>query len=122
MVSQIEAKTKVLSGPPPENLKETSNNKVVRLPYLHLQGFRGNSTEWATFWDTFELTNGKNEELEEVQKFRYLTSYLCGSAAHALDGLLSDCHDAIKKLKDRYGDKPAGVKCSSNFCRSLHLS
>ena len=52
----------------------------------------------------FELTNGKNEELEEAQKFQYLTPYLCGSAAHALDGLVSDCHYATKKLKDRYGD------------------
>ena len=122
LVSQIEAKTKVSSDLPPQNPRETTKNKPVRLPYLHLQRFGGNPTEWAPFWDAFELAIDKNEELEEVQKFQYLRSYLYGSAARTLDGLLStneNYRDAIKKLKDRFGDKQVIISSHMNKFKEI---
>ena len=122
LVAQIEAKTKVSSDPPPQNLKEPTKNKAVRLPYLHLQRFGRNPTEWAPFWDAFELAIDKNEELEEVQKFQYLRSYLYGSAARTLDGLLStneNYRDAVKKLKDRFGDKQVIISSHMNKFKEI---
>ena len=62
-------------------MKETGiGNKMkgkvnsVRLPKLELKNFDGNILKWQEFWNTFESTVHKNNDLQNVEKFNYLPS------------------------------------------------
>ncbi|XP_070389699.1 uncharacterized protein [Dermacentor albipictus] len=58
------------------------------------------------FWNQFESTIHKSPALHPIDKFQYLTSYLTGKAAAAIDGLpLSDRNYeiAVKTLVERFG-------------------
>ena len=107
VVTKVESKIR-------ENLQTTGNpspatkQRTVKLPYLQLKRFGGNPTEWGAFWDAFSSSIDKSEELDDVQKFNYLKSYLHGNAARALDGLQStneNYAEAVEMLKDRFGNK-----------------
>ena len=64
-------------------MNETDNhNKMkgkvnsVRLPRLELRKFDGNILKWQEFWDTFESTIHKNNDLHNIDKFNYIRSQL----------------------------------------------
>ncbi|XP_065305992.1 uncharacterized protein [Dermacentor albipictus] len=79
---------------------------TTRLPKLEIAKFDGNLRSWHRFWNQFESTIHKNPALHPIDKFQYLTSYLTGKAAAAIDGLpLSDRNYEItvKTLVERFG-------------------
>ena len=59
----------------------------ARLPKLYLPKFKGDVMKWATFWDAFELSVDKVEEMSPIDKFNYLNSLLEGEASRAIQGL-----------------------------------
>ena len=96
-------------------MNETDNhNKMkgklnsVRLPRLELRKFDGNILKWQEFWDTFESTIHKNNDLQNIDKFHYIRSQLTEQASEMLMGieLTNDIYNiAIALLKERYGKK-----------------
>ncbi|XP_065306118.2 uncharacterized protein [Dermacentor albipictus] len=79
---------------------------TTRLPKLEIAKFDGNLRSWHRFWNQFESTIHNNPALHPIDKFQYLTSYLTGKAAAAIDGLpLSDRNYeiAVKTLIERFG-------------------
>ena len=107
VIAKIESKT-VANTPTTERAAPVVKSRAVKLPYLQLQKFGGNPTDWGAFWDSFSSAIHSNEELDDVQKFNYLKSYLYGNAARALDGLSSTSDnyaEAVKMLSDRFGNK-----------------
>ena len=92
--------------PTTEYVAPTTKSRTVKLPYLQLQKFGGNPTDWEAFGDSFSSAIHNSEDLDNVQKFNYLKSYLYGNAARALDGLVSmreNCAEAVEMLCDRFG-------------------
>lgn len=90
----------------------TSSKKAqplaVELPKLQIRKFGGNPSHWRGFWDSFQASVGKNEGIEDVQKFIYLKGLLEGKAATAISGLeLSNENygEAVALLSDRFGSK-----------------
>ena len=79
----------------------------VKLPKLELPKFKGNLTEWQTFWDKFQaLVHESN--LSVISKFTYLHSLLEGEALAVVQGI-AITNDNYKKschmLEDRFGCK-----------------
>ena len=65
----------------------SSRRKTVKLPSIDIPKFSGELTEWPTFLDSFEATIDTCSDLDDVQKFTYLRSYLQGPALQATNGL-----------------------------------
>lgn len=108
LITIMEAKTKGSAEKKSREVREPPRHKTIQLPYLQLKKFDGNPTEWAAFWDSFASAIDKNPDLEDVQKFNYLKSYLQGNAARALGGIQAtneNYAEAISMLKDRFGNK-----------------
>lgn len=57
------------------------------LPKLTLQRFRGEITQWSSFWDPYKSAVYKNDSLSTIDKFNYLNSLLKGAAARTIQGL-----------------------------------
>ena len=86
----------------------SSTLSKAKLPKLDLPAFKGDITEWTTFWDMYESAVHSNSNLSSVQKFTYLRTLLSHSGKDAIAGLiLSDANydEAIKVLKERFGNK-----------------
>ena len=82
--------------------------KKINLPKLRLPSFDGNLLEWITFWDCFQSTIGSDEDLNDIDKFKYLRSYLSGAAYAAVDGLSisnENYKEAVELLLARFGSK-----------------
>eukprot|EP00112_Aurelia_sp_Birch-Aquarium-sp1_P000701 Seg1067.14 transcript_id=Seg1067.14/GoldUCD/mRNA.D3Y31 product="hypothetical protein" protein_id=Seg1067.14/GoldUCD/D3Y31 len=96
---------------PPETRVQVQRKAVPsKLPKLHLQTSSGESRNWQRFWDVFERNIHSNEDLEDIDKFDYLTGLLQGTAAKAIAGLeinAANYAEAIGKLKQRFGKKSA---------------
>ena len=96
---------------PPETRVQSQKKAVPsKLPKLHLQTFSGEPRNWQRFWDVFERNIHNNEDLEDIDKFDYLTGLLQGTAAKAIAGLeisAANYAEAIGKLKQRFGKKSA---------------
>ena len=59
------------------------------------------------FYDTFEATIDKNENLSNIQKLTYLQGYLEGPALKCIESMTLSNENyiqALKQLKDRYGN------------------
>lgn len=79
---------------------------TTKLPKLEIAKFSGDLRSWQKFWNQFESTIHKNSTLPAIAKFQYLTSYLTGKAAAAIEGLpISDRNYdiAVKTLIERFG-------------------
>ncbi|XP_037502495.1 uncharacterized protein LOC119376894 [Rhipicephalus sanguineus] len=93
--------------------RESSNNipqvtPTVKLPKLEIGKFNGELRQWQGFWSQFDSTINSNHHLSNVDKFKYLNSYLTGKAAAAVAGLdLSEGNYevALSLLKERFGRK-----------------
>ena len=66
----------------------SSRRKIAKLPSIDIPKFSGELTEWPTFLDSFEATIDTCSDLDVVQKFTYLRSYLQGPALQAVNGSL----------------------------------
>lgn len=78
----------------------------TKLPKLTLRRFKGDVTQFRTFWDTFESAVHSNPGLTKIDKFSYLVSLLEGSASRAIEGLpVTEEHydSAVEILKKRFG-------------------
>jgi len=58
----------------------------AKKPKLELKKFYNNPISWHPFWESFESAIQKNTNLNDVDKYQYLKSFLEGSAA----GTISD--------------------------------
>lgn len=78
----------------------------TKLPKLTLRRFKGDVTQFRTFWDTFESAVHSNPGLTKIDKCSYLVSLLEGSASRAIEGLpvTEENYDsAVEILKKRFG-------------------
>ena len=78
----------------------------AKLPKLTLPKFRGDLTNWMSFWDSFESAVHKNPSISKVDKFNYLNSLLEGAARRAVQGLTlteANYDSAVEILRERYG-------------------
>ncbi|XP_044172645.1 uncharacterized protein LOC114972132 [Acropora millepora] len=85
---------------------ETPKAARTKLPKLTLRRFKGDVTQFRTFWDTFESAVHSNPGLTKIDKFSYLVSLLEGSASRAIEGLpvTEENYDsAVEILKKRFG-------------------
>jgi len=79
----------------------------VKLPKMGLPSFDGKIENWRSFWDRFEMSIDKSDELSDVDKFNYLLGLLTGEAMSCVSGLTltASNYEAAKKiLKDRFGN------------------
>ena len=92
----------------PSQESSISSKPKMKLPKYQPQKFKGNVTEWNTFWDSYEAAVHNNEGLADIEKFTYLRSFLEGEAAAAISGLAltaNNYKEAIELLKKRFGNK-----------------
>lgn len=78
---------------------------AVKPPEISLTTFDGTSEEWDNFYGNFMSTIDRNEELTEVEKFRYLRAFLTGRAARCIQGLEvteSNYPIALNMLKEKF--------------------
>ncbi len=96
--------------------------KKINLPKLQLPTFDGSPLEWITFWDSFQSTIGSDEDLNDVDKFKYLRSYLSGAAYAVIDGLSisnENYKEAVELLLSRFGSKQVIESSFMNTLRRL---
>ena len=87
---------------------QTMPSQVVgpKLPKLFLNKFKGNVTQWASFWDSYKTAVHENPVLSTIDKFNFLNSLLEGVAARSIQGLslTSDNYSsAVEILHKRFG-------------------
>ena len=99
----------------PEVVGAQNNNTIpsptvsparTRLPKLSLPKFKGNITNWKTFWDSFQSAIHNNKDISDIDKFNYLNSLLEGTATRCVKGLtISEANykSAIEILTERFG-------------------
>ncbi|XP_017791909.1 PREDICTED: uncharacterized protein LOC108573929 [Habropoda laboriosa] len=83
----------------------TSAPITVKLPEMRLPTFDGTIEDWDSFFDIFESTIDRNENLTSVQKLQYLRSALTGRAATCVRSLTtrgSNYEVAIELLKQKF--------------------
>ncbi|GFQ95760.1 integrase catalytic domain-containing protein [Trichonephila clavata] len=114
----------------PQNV--TPLNKTVssvltnqpRLPKLKLESFSGKDiSSFPSFWARFKSAVDDNSNLNDVDKFSYLKSFVTSDAELAIRGLTltpENYAKAVKILEDRFGRKELIVDYHMN--RLLNLS
>ena len=96
----------------------------VKLPKLELRKFNGKIHEWQEFWDGFCSAIHKNDKLANVNKFKYLKSYLEEPARSVITGMpITDGEyaTAIELLKRRYARPLVIERTHFNEVTSLSL-
>ncbi|XP_040064146.1 uncharacterized protein LOC120838345 [Ixodes scapularis] len=94
------------SSRPPRPISQ--EHATVKLPKLEIAKFTGDIRSWQGFWDQFDATINQNVSLSEIDKFKYLKSYLTAKAATAIEGLQLTGENytvALDLLKTRFGKK-----------------
>ena len=64
-----------------------STTVAPNLPKLILQNFKGEITEFQSFWDAFNSTIDQNSGIPNTDKFKHLKALLEGAPARLLQGL-----------------------------------
>ncbi|XP_072389610.1 uncharacterized protein [Diabrotica undecimpunctata] len=80
----------------------------VRLPEITMQVFSGNFADWNAFYQLFETLIINNVELNNVQKFIYLKSFLKNEPLHLIENIEvveENFRIALDTLKNRYENK-----------------
>ncbi|XP_077534781.1 uncharacterized protein LOC144146728 [Haemaphysalis longicornis] len=83
-----------------------SRHRTVALPKLQIPAISGILHEWQPFWDHYSVTIHDNVELTQIEKFKYLLTYLIGDARRAIEGIrLSEANYdvAVSALVQRFG-------------------
>eukprot|EP00795_Rhopilema_esculentum_P003257 gene3257-1583_t len=105
-----------LGGPTPaspsrnlnRSIASSSAHATVKLPKIILPKFRGDITQFNSFWESFECAVHSNPGLSSINKLNYLFSLLEGPAYRAVQGLAlqeENYEHAIEILKSRFGKK-----------------
>lgn len=79
-----------------------------KLPKLELPTFDGAILKWQTWWNAYDHSVHSNVDLNEATKWMHLRKVLTGPAHDAIESFESTVegyHEAIKALKERFGDK-----------------
>ncbi|KAG0412884.1 hypothetical protein HPB47_009979 [Ixodes persulcatus] len=79
---------------------------TVRLPKLEIANYGRDIRLWLGFWGQFNSTIHQNEYPSDIDKFKYLKSYLIGRAAIAIEGLQLTTENyqvALDFLTQRFG-------------------
>ena len=88
---------------------ETRSEPTIELPKINIPKFDGETLNWVTFWEQFEIAIHLNKRLHDVQKLAYLRDAVeAGPAKHVIKGLSHSAgsyEQAIECLRQRY-DKP----------------
>ncbi|XP_072389581.1 uncharacterized protein [Diabrotica undecimpunctata] len=80
----------------------------VRLTEITMQVFSGNFADWNAFYQLFETLIINNVELNNVQKFIYLKSFLKNEPLHLIENIEvveENFRIALDTLKNRYENK-----------------
>ena len=83
-------------------------NHSIKLPQIDIKKFSGDVTVWQTFFDSFEVVVHINNKLPNIEKMKYLLSYLTGEALKTVPAIkLSEPNYSatIEMLQERHGDK-----------------
>lgn len=83
----------------------------VKLPYIQLVKFSGDSLQWPKFWDLFRSSIHDRKDLSGATKFHYLVTQLQGEAEQLLTGFDhtdAEYEEAVKLLSETYG-KPQRI-------------
>ncbi|KAK3737886.1 hypothetical protein QZH41_012856, partial [Actinostola sp. cb2023] len=103
------SETEVKNTEQPTNSTPSAHSgKSAKLPKLIIKRFKGEATEWQSFWDSFKSAVHDNASLSGIDKFNYLKSLVEGSAETTIAGLQlteANYQAAINLLQRRYGDK-----------------
>ena len=86
--------------------QSTGSQGTTRLPKLNIPVFSGDSLNWQSFWDCFEVAIHSNPSLTDVQKLNYLRAQLQGDASRVVAGLTltsANYGHSIDLLRERYG-------------------
>lgn len=89
------------------NGRENPKTARTKLPKITLHRFKGDVTQFRTFWDTFESQVHSKPGLTKINKFSYLVSLLEGTASRAIEGLpvTEENYDSVVDiLKKRFGN------------------
>ena len=92
-----------LTSSPSKNTLQSARSK---LPKLVLPKFKGDITNYRTFWQSFESAVHNNTELATIDKFNYLFSLLEGQALRSIKGLAiteDNYQAAVHILQERFG-------------------
>ena len=102
----------------------STHGKGVKLPKLALRSFDGDITAWYSFWDSYESTIHKNEDLANVDSAREAVSGLTVTAANYLEAvsILQKRFGSRQQIISRHMDILLNVEpvASSNNIKALH--
>ena len=90
----------------PAQLTATASGRVY-LPKMTLPKFRGNVTNWVSFWESFKSAVHENNKILKIDKFNYLNSLLEGPASRTIQGLsltVANYDSAVELLQTRFGN------------------
>ena len=104
------------------NSSYSDSSAKIKLPKLEIPKFDGEVTNWQSFWDHFESAIHLNDELSDINKFNYLTSFLCDDAKSVISSLAptsANYQTAVNILKKRYGNPQVLISSFMNKFVSL---
>ena len=99
-----------------------AHNVKAKLPKLEVKRFNGRLQDWQEFWDSFQSSIDRNENLSAVDKFSYLKSLVQEPARSTIAGFALTAVNyeaAVQALKKRYGKEIAIQRAHVNDL--LHL-
>ena len=73
---------------------------MCKLPKLIIREFDSNVLNWQTFWNQFESTIDSKTNISNIDKFSYLTLFLCKSAYDTISGFDINNSRHREKLQD----------------------
>ena len=103
----VEKKETPINSDSLENVSSNTEKIKCKLPKLVIKEFDGNVLNWQTFWDQFESTIHSKININNIDKFSYLKSFLCPSAYETISGLVLTSQnylEVVELLKQRYGN------------------
>lgn len=86
---------------PPVNAESS-----VKLPFIKLLEFSGNSLDWQKFWDIFRSSVHNRNDISGATKFHYLVTQLKGEAEQLMAGFDhtdAEYDEAVALLQSTYG-------------------
>ena len=102
LIPRIKAAEKLLELYKKDDDDDSTNESSAaqeKLPKLELPKFKGEVTEWQSFWDQFS-SHVDNSDILVINKFSYLASLLEGGAKSVILGL-SHTSDLLKERFER---------------------
>ena len=90
-------------------IPEVHSEPTIELPKINIPTFDGDTLNWVTFWEQFDIAIHSNKKLHDVQRLAYLRDAVeAGPAKDVIKGLSHSAgsyEQAVECLRQRY-DKP----------------